>query len=727
MQSPTRAALTLTCLLLSSSSVLAQDEGQYQPRRARTFAGTIAQPLAPASSASPAAVVSEFLARHDVRVPSASIVVVGDAVRAGNGIRIFRLAQRVDGLAVHGVSAKAAMTGDGALTFLSENFVSDPPSVVGPAGIAEAQALSAALRRLYPNDQPAVGAARRDRDEVVFDRTPFFHDSPRVRHVAVPLDSGRVTRGLLVETWSEASNLLHETLVGSRGEILEVVSRTSSDRYNVFVEAPDKSSQVIVDGPAPAPSAPSPQGWLFPDSQNSTHIVGNNANAYLDADRNNRSDPGGTSVTTGAFLATADLTSAPTAGSNREVAVQNLFFLNNVIHDELYRRGFNETAGNFQEDNFGKGGRGSDSVLAEAQDGSGLDNANFATPPDGRNPRMQMFLWSGPGPTHLVEVSGGPSYAASGAEFGPDPTTTGVAGLVVAAVDAGGASTLDGCEAISTALAGRIALVDRGNCDFTLKAQNAQAAGAVALIVANNQGTNESVPMGGTNRRIRIPSVMIGKGDGTSLRVLAESPTTATVRTNPAPPPQRDGSVDADIVYHEYGHGLTWRMIGDMDGPLAGAIGEGASDALAILMNGDDRLAEYSSSNPAGIRRNPYAGYPRTYKDVVGESVHADGEILGAIVWRMSELFGGSGSAGLDRLKQLFVDGMNYTPAAPAFEDMRNGMLMSAANSGNTLDCALIWDAFAQFGVGVGASGTATRSGTVTIVESFATSASCTP
>jgi extracellular elastinolytic metalloproteinase len=85
----------------------------------------------------------------------------------------------------------------------------------------------------------------------------------------------------------------------------------------------------------------------------------------------------------------------PSVGNNPDVAVQNLFYLNNVIHDRLYAAGFNEAAGNFQENNFGLGGNsGSDSVNAEAQDGGGTDNANFATPRDGRNPRMQMYLWS---------------------------------------------------------------------------------------------------------------------------------------------------------------------------------------------------------------------------------------------------------------------------------------------------------------------------------------------
>ncbi len=69
-----------------------------------------------------------------------------------------------------------------------------------------------------------------------------------------------------------------------------------------------------------------------------------------------------------------------------------------------------------------------------------------------------------------------------------------------------------------------------------------------------------------------------------------------------APNPDRDGDLDSDIVYHEYGHGLTWRMIGDMSGAIAGAIGEGMSDTLAIYFNGDDRVGEYSTNN---AKRHP--------------------------------------------------------------------------------------------------------------------------
>jgi extracellular elastinolytic metalloproteinase len=58
-----------------------------------------------------------------------------------------------------------------------------------------------------------------------------------------------------------------------------------------------------------------------------------------------------------------------------------LFYWNNIIHDLFYLYGFDEAAGNFQEYNFYHGGKQGDGVIANAQDGSGFNNANFGTPP----------------------------------------------------------------------------------------------------------------------------------------------------------------------------------------------------------------------------------------------------------------------------------------------------------------------------------------------------------
>ena len=177
-------------------------------------------------------------------------------------------------------------------------------------------------------------------------------------------------------------------------------------------------------------------------------------------------------------------------------------------------------------------------------------------------------------------------------------------------------------------------------------------------------------------------------------------------------------------MWHEYGHGLTWRMIGRMSGPLSGAIGEGMSDVLAVLANENDRLGEYSFDDPRGIRTFPYTNYPRTYGSFgdAGFEVHRDGEIYGAIGWRLFQTFQGQGIS-KDILLDYLVDGMNFTPAGPSFEEMRDGILQSVANSGSGREC-LIWDAFAHYGVGVGAIGKV-KGKIVVVHESFALPPEC--
>jgi subtilisin-like proprotein convertase family protein len=89
---------------------------------------------------------------------------------------------------------------------------------------------------------------------------------------------------------------------------------------------------------------------------------------------------------------------APTLAAFRFGEAVNMFFWANRYHDRLYELGFTEAAGNFQNDNFGRGGLGNDRMLAEGQDFSGTNNANFSTPPDGSSGRMQMYIFTGPTP-----------------------------------------------------------------------------------------------------------------------------------------------------------------------------------------------------------------------------------------------------------------------------------------------------------------------------------------
>jgi hypothetical protein len=229
--------------------------------------------------------------------------------------------------------------------------------------------------------------------------------------------------------------------------------------------------------------------------------------------------------------------------------------------------------------------------------------------------------------------------------------------------------------------------------------------------------------MGGEDATVTISGVMISKADGQTIRGALGETVNATMRAAVPAPIMKDGDLDTDIVWHEYGHGLTWRMIGKMYGPLSGAIGEGMSDVLSVIVNDDPVVGEYSLSNPRGIRSQSYEGYSRTYGDIVGQEIHFDGEVYGAIGW---DLWKNYKAAGLDEDDILgdLVGGMNFTPAQPKFEEMRDGILMGLTASGHADRACLVWDSFAQFGVGVGARARL-QGARILITESFARPSSC--
>jgi extracellular elastinolytic metalloproteinase len=86
-------------------------------------------------------------------------------------------------------------------------------------------------------------------------------------------------------------------------------------------------------------------------------------------------------------------TSLTPPSSYVDASITQLFYTANMYHDLLYLLGFTEKAGNFEINNNGQGGLGNDQVILNTQDGSGTNNANFATPPDGQLPRMRMYVW----------------------------------------------------------------------------------------------------------------------------------------------------------------------------------------------------------------------------------------------------------------------------------------------------------------------------------------------
>ncbi|HET9316714.1 MAG TPA: M36 family metallopeptidase [Vicinamibacteria bacterium] len=178
---------------------------------------------------------------------------------------------------------------------------------------------------------------------------------------------------------------------GSSYQVFEIPAESPN---HVTPPSPGDGRTIVAQ---PADATASPFGWNDTNGAAGAELTvttGNNADAYTDTDANNVPDPG-SRPDGGAgldFLFPLDLTQAPAA--YRPATVANLYYSNNIIHDVSYHYGFTPTATNFQVNNYGGGGLGNDSVQAEAQDGSGTNNANFGTPADGARPRMQMFLWT---------------------------------------------------------------------------------------------------------------------------------------------------------------------------------------------------------------------------------------------------------------------------------------------------------------------------------------------
>jgi Zn-dependent metalloprotease len=131
-------------------------------------------------------------------------------------------------------------------------------------------------------------------------------------------------------------------------------------------------------------------------------------------------------------------------------------------------------------------------------------------------------------------------YFAQAAFFGPELTPEGVTGDVVAALDAAdaaGPSTLDGCSAITNAaaVAGKVAIINRGTCEFSRKVLNAQNAGAIAVIIANNVATGlPGMGAGVDAPSVTIPSIGVQQAVGNSIRTaLTTNVVNATLLAKP--------------------------------------------------------------------------------------------------------------------------------------------------------------------------------------------------
>ncbi|NNE33580.1 MAG: T9SS type A sorting domain-containing protein [Winogradskyella sp.] len=514
--------------------------------------------------------------------------------------------------------------------------------------------------------------------------------------------------------------------------------------YNVFAlpaESPNHGPRQLVSNPA-SPVA-SPFGWHDDDGAvgpEYTHTRGNNVLAQEDRDGQDFTNgfrPEGTSALN--FDFTLDINQPPS--EYEEAAITNLFYLNNMMHDIWYHHGFDERAGNFQANNYGNLGLENDLVIADAQDGSGTNNATFGTPADGQAPKMTMYLWTPPGPlSDPLTINNGSvagDYGAAAATFGDPLPVDPITANLVLTIDST-SDFNDACDNLTNAsiINGNIAVIRRGTCEFGAKVLAAQNAGAVAAIVVNND-PDGTITMGGgaVGAQVNIPSIMVTQSDGEAIIFALSNGETLSATLVNNGPYMIDGDFDNGIIAHEYGHGISNRLTGGASTASClfndEQMGEGWSDwfGLMVTMSASDVEADargigtFATSQPItgpGIRPRRYSPdfnvNELTYAVTNDPNLslpHGIGFMWATMLWDLTwayidkygfdpDMYNGDG--GNTKIMKLVIDGLKLQPCNPGFIDGRDALLAAdMATTGGENQC-IIWDVFAARGLGVNAS-----------------------
>jgi hypothetical protein len=618
--------------------------------------GLLTAPLANAGAGQKNSETARSFVRQNRRLfgvteeQAAALKVEADYTNPDGNLSYVILSQRFNGLPVFRGEVSAMITRQGEIARMINNLAPNlEENRLAREGMSAEEAVAAAARYINREAKASeLKATKREAQDakVEFERGQF--DWPvTAEKMYFPTEQGVATLAWRVLLWER---------VAAFYVIVDAHSGALLWRKNIVADQTQPATYSIYNQESPAPLSPGPnsptagtQGAIIPRAtvtligneapntfnnngwlaNGATSTDGNNVEAGIDRDGANGVDAAGKPTSaTREFVFSYNpapgnpapgeepLPSAPLSDFQKGSATQ-LFYLNNIYHDRLYRVGFTEQARNFQGDNFGRGGNGNDRVSAEAQDSSGTNNANFGTPADGGRGRMQMYIF--------------------------------------------------------------------------------------------------------------VPST-----------------------------PDRDGSLDADVVWHEYTHGLSNRLVGNGSGlglTQSAGMGEGWSDFYArVLASGPEedvngiyttggwvthqlRTASPTGNYYFGIRHFPYAvrsntgpngrpHNPLTFADIdtaqanitdgaftspiawTATATHANGEVwcssLLEVRARMITRLGYE--TGNTRMLQLVTDALKVTPLNPNFIQARDAIIAAdrAAFGGADLDD--IWNGFATRGMGFGAT-----------------------
>jgi Zn-dependent metalloprotease len=370
--------------------------------------GTLSQPQSDTANN----IARGFLARHNSLFALSGAAI--DELKLENedndhGTTFLNYTQTVGGLKVFEGEVQVVVNKNGEVLNVREGFLIDGPPRKRNGAMSEAKAIAKAFehagRTVFPSF--VENYARQSTTEMSRFANPLdvnFEEVLSEQNVVRVNGESRLAWHVYAEVGpDEWYEILLDAYTGEL--LLRHNLYLFEAQGTVYTEAPDKGARQLVSfvGDTTINTA---AGWMG----TSTVTTGNNVEAYLDTNADNVADNNnGAGLSVGhATSSTQDFTfpfsTTVDPRTQQAAVVTNLFYYCNIMHDFSYRLGFTETARNFQVNNFGRGGTGNDSVRAEAQDGSGTNNANFSTPPDGSRPRMQQFFFTAPNPDRDASV-----------------------------------------------------------------------------------------------------------------------------------------------------------------------------------------------------------------------------------------------------------------------------------------------------------------------------------
>jgi uncharacterized repeat protein (TIGR01451 family) len=350
-----------------------------------------------------------------------------DSVGANNGLRTIVWEQQLDGIPLYGSVLIGNITRDGALASVSSLFIPDT-ATAADAGtpnrvslqtaptVSAAQAVALAGQNIGMNlkasELTSVPGLVGEGNYSVF-KTP---EDAYVRQVWLPLSRSSLRLGWEVMVSSHVTKERFRMVVDAQtGEVKlrqNLTCYISDATYTVYPSdspspfspglqtpgtyQPPTVNRTQIITPALDTTA-SPEGWI-PDGTNTT--TGNNIDAFVDRNFDQQPDqPRPVGNPDRVFSPPLDLTLDPT--NYIDGSTVQLFWRANWYHDRLYQFGFTESAGNYQDNNFGRGGLGNDHIICYVQAGADvgyLNNSMFAPAPDGISGQCYMFVFNGPRP-----------------------------------------------------------------------------------------------------------------------------------------------------------------------------------------------------------------------------------------------------------------------------------------------------------------------------------------